>query len=97
MRKPAISFLHIASELDRLHQLREQMTLNAFDALECRHAGLAELLVTELGDRRRAAHWMSQRHRAFDGRSAYKVIADGEEGAVWDELERTGHLLLLSN
>jgi len=96
MRKRVIDFLHIARELERIHLLREQTTLEAFGALELSHASLAELLLSEFPDRRRAVHWMAQHHRAFSGRTAYQVLAERDEGAVWDELERTGHLVLLT-
>jgi hypothetical protein len=96
MRKSLVDFLHISRELERIHLLREQTTLDAFEALELSHASLAELLLSEFPDRRRAAHWMAQPHRAFAGRTAYQALGERDEAAVWDELERTGHLVLLT-
>ena len=96
MRKGLSDFLHISRELERIHLLREQTTLDAFEAVERNHASLAELLLSEFSDRRRAAHWMAQHHRAFAGRTTYQVLGEGDEAAVWDELERTGHLLMLT-
>jgi len=91
-----IDFQRISCELERIHLLREQTTLEAFGALQLSHVSLAELLLSEFPDRRREAHWMAQHHRAFSGRTAYQVLAERDEGAVRDELERTGHLVLLT-
>jgi hypothetical protein len=29
---------------------------------------------------------MCTNHRAFDGRSAYEALADGDEDTIWDEI-----------
>jgi hypothetical protein len=96
MSKHVVDFLQISAELERIHLLKEQTTLNAFSALERSHLCLAELLLSEFADRRRAAHWMAQHHRVFEGRTAYQLRAERDDGAVWDELERKGHLVALN-
>ncbi|WP_458068264.1 DUF2384 domain-containing protein [Rhodanobacter sp. BL-MT-08] len=96
MNNRAVDYKHISRELERIHLLREQTMLDAFGALERSHTSLAELLLSEFTDRRRAAHWMAQHQRAFDGRTAYGLLAERDDGSVWDELERTGHLVLLT-
>lgn len=86
MRKPPVKFIDIAREITRVTSMREQLILNAFDALEFRHATLAQTLLECIGNRQRAAHWMCTHQRAFGDRSAYEVLADGDEDSVWDEI-----------
>ncbi|MBB6187978.1 hypothetical protein [Rhodanobacter sp. MP7CTX1] len=71
--------------------LREAVHLSAFDTLVVRQVHLAETLLTELGERHRAAKWMASHHRSFDGRTAYQVLADMEEALLWNALERRGY------
>lgn len=86
MRKPPIPFDEIADEIRQVTHVRDQLVLAAFDALESRHVELAQTLLGNLRSRQRAAHWMCSNQRAFDGRSAYDVLADGDEDMVWDQL-----------
>jgi hypothetical protein len=86
MSKPQVNFMDIASEIRRVTSLREQLVLEAFEALTYRHNVLAQTLIESVGSRHRAAHWMCTSRRAFDGRSAYDVLADGYEDIVWDQL-----------
>ena len=86
MRKPPIQFDEIADEIRHVTLVRDQLVLAAFDALESRHVELAQTLLENLGSRQRAAHWMCTNQRAFDGSSAYDVLADGDEDRVWDQL-----------
>jgi hypothetical protein len=86
MRKPSVKFMDIAAEIARLASMREQLVLSAFDALEFRHPSLAQTLLEGMGSRQRAAHWMCTHQRAFDGRSAYEVLAGGDEDSVWDQI-----------
>ncbi|MEO9229746.1 MAG: hypothetical protein ABI216_12495 [Devosia sp.] len=90
MRKPPIRYADISLEIRRITCLREQLILDAFAALECRHAVLAQTLLDSVGSRQRAAHWMCTNQRAFEGRSAYDVLADGNEESVWDRLPSVG-------
>lgn len=82
-------FQHFASELSRLSEAREAAMLDAFDALESHNPELASLALQILGDRTRAARWMSMHQRAFGGLSAYQLLADGDADAVWDRLSGT--------
>jgi hypothetical protein len=86
MRAPPIQFAEIAAEIRRVSNVRDQLVLAAFDAFEYRHGVMAQTLLDSVGNRQRAAHWMSANHRAFDGRSAYDILADGDEDLVWDQL-----------
>lgn len=86
MRKPSIKYGDLALELTRVTSMREQLVLEAFGTLEFRHGALAQTLMESIGSRQRAAHWMCSHQRAFDGRSAYEVLADGDEDSVWDQI-----------
>ncbi len=39
---------------------------------------------------------MAQHQLAFEGRTAYQLLAKKGDGVVWDELERKGHLVSLT-
>lgn len=86
MRKVTIKFQDVATELAQLNTLRDDVMERAFGLLEHRHATLAAMLVQSLGDRQRAVRWMCRNQNAFDGHSAYELIAGGEEDTVWDEI-----------
>ncbi len=86
MRKPTPGFDEIAQKIARITSLRNQTVMEAFASLEFQHASLAEALTENLGGRQRAANWMCTNHRAFDGRSAYEALADGDEDTIWDEI-----------
>lgn len=58
----------------------------AFSTLECRHATLAQTLLDNVGNRQRAAYWMCTHQKAFEGRTAYEVLADGDEDQVWERI-----------
>lgn len=88
MRSRTISFLAIATEIARINALREQAMEEAFAVLESQQASLANMLLQSTGDRRRAVRWMCLHQRAFGGRMAYEVLADGDEDSVWDEVSR---------
>lgn len=74
----------IAQRLREIESSREEAIDRAFLVLETREPALASMLMENIGDRRRAAHWMCTHRRAFDGRSAYEMLADGDDDAVWD-------------
>lgn len=91
MRIAPAQFSAVATELDRLHLHRESVMDGAFGALlECCPT-LASLLVEALGSRRRAAAWLSVRQRAFAGRTAWDLLAEGDEETVWDAVSRVTH------
>jgi hypothetical protein len=76
----------LAAEIDALRQRREQAIAAAFDELERHDGRLADLLVTTLSTRRRAAHWMCQPLRQLGGANAYEALAEGNDDAVWELL-----------
>ena len=86
MRKATIRFQDVAAELAHINALREDVMERAFSLLEQRHPTLASMLVQSLRDRQRAVRWMCRHQSAFDGRTAYELLAGGEEDAVWDEI-----------
>lgn len=89
MQKPTASLAHIADDIERLNKLRERTVIEAFSTLEQHYERLAQYLLQETGDRRRAAHWMAKHQRVFAGRTAYQILADGDEEPIWDELARS--------
>ncbi|WP_426688434.1 DUF2384 domain-containing protein [Rhodanobacter ginsengiterrae] len=86
MRKPQIRFQNIADEIARINAQRDTLVLGAFEALECRHASLVQVLLERMGSRQRAAYWMCSHQRALSGRSAYELLADGDDDSLWDLL-----------
>lgn len=82
-RKPALQFAEIAAEIRRVTSVPDQLVHAACDAFEYRHVVLAQTLVDSMGSWQR---WMCTDLRAFDGRSAYDILADGDEDLVWDQL-----------
>jgi hypothetical protein len=86
MRKVTIRFQDVATELGQINALRDDVMERAFIMLEQRHSTLAAMLVQSLGERQRAVRWMCRHQSAFDGRTAYELLADGEEDTVWDEI-----------
>ena len=90
MRKVTIRFQDVATELAQINILRDGVMERAFGMLEQRHAMLATMLVQSLGDRQRAVRWMCRHQNAFGGRTAYELLADGEEDGVWDEIALMG-------
>ncbi|WP_130617068.1 DUF2384 domain-containing protein [Dyella amyloliquefaciens] len=74
----------IASEVAQANALRDKITLSSFMALEDLYPQLADLLVQQIGSRRRAAQWMCRHQWSFAGRTAYEVLAEGDESRLWD-------------
>jgi hypothetical protein len=64
----------------------DQTSLAAFSELEAQSSSLAQALVCCMGDRQRAARWMTVHRLVFDGRSAYEMAADGDIEPIWDRL-----------
>lgn len=79
-------FRKIVDEIRRINARRDAAVLDAFAVLETQDPELANLLQQNVGDRVRAARWMCMQQRAFDGRSAYEALADGEADRVWDRV-----------
>ncbi|WP_426687945.1 DUF2384 domain-containing protein [Rhodanobacter ginsengiterrae] len=86
MRKSTMNFSEVAREIARINAERDQIVQDAFSTLECRHATLAQTLLDNVGNRQRAAYWMCTHQRAFEGRTAYEVLADGDEDQVWERI-----------
>ncbi|HXP00806.1 MAG TPA: DUF2384 domain-containing protein [Luteibacter sp.] len=80
------TFTELASELHRLHDAREAVIDQALGALEACHPPLAQLLLSCTGDRHRAARWLVMPQRAFSGRNAYDMLADGDVDGVWEQV-----------
>lgn len=78
------TFTDIARELAQAEAQRENIRMRAFELLEVNANTLASLALHTLGDRARAARWMSIRQRRLDGRSAYEALAEGDVDRVWD-------------
>jgi hypothetical protein len=76
----------VAEELRELDHVREAAIERAFRVLEAQHAAIANLVLQLIGDRQRAARWMSMHQRAFGGRSAYDLLADGDVDTLCDRL-----------
>ena len=87
MRSQPNTFVAICTEMERINTLRSNLQDDAFETLEAHDRRLSDMLVIQLGDRRRASIWMASRHLQFDGRSGYQVLAEGEGGLLWDLLE----------
>ena len=88
-------FQYIAAQLSQINAAREKVILDAFGELEARDPALATLLLQRIGERSRAARWMSSHQRAFGGLSAYDLLADGDVDAIWDELAENGSSLAI--
>lgn len=86
MRRSTMNFNEVAQEIRRINAERDQFVLCAFSTLECRHTALAQTLVANIGNRQRAAYWMCTHQRAFEGRTAYEMLADGNEDQVWERI-----------
>jgi hypothetical protein len=92
MRNCTVTFQEIAREIGRIDALRETVMSKAFVELETRHAPLALMLLHTVGDRQKAVRWMYVHQRIFDGRTAYDVLADGDEDSVWEAISRMGRV-----
>jgi hypothetical protein len=66
----------------RLAAFREEVVMNAFAALEERHALLAEMLVAHFGSRSKAARWMCSHQHSFEGGTGDDVIVAGDMDMV---------------
>lgn len=89
MTRKVNCFEQMNAIVSHANALREEAISDAFAALCIQKPSLSQTLVEQLGDCNKAARWMSQRHRAFDSRNAYEVLAEGDEDLVWDALERS--------
>jgi hypothetical protein len=65
----------------------EEAVLRTFVVFELCHATIAQALEMWIGDRRKAAHWMSFRRGAFEGKSGYEMVIDGDIDKLWEHIE----------
>ena len=84
--KTGRSLRAVADELHGLDLAREAAMQRAFGVLEEHHPAVAQLALLFAGDRQRAARWMCMHQRAFEGRSAYDLLADDDVDTVCDRL-----------
>jgi len=80
--QPALDFARVSEDMARLAAFREEVVMNAFAALEERHALLAEMLVAHFGSRSKAARWMCSHQHSFEGRTGDDVIVAGDMDMV---------------
>jgi hypothetical protein len=80
------NFRGITEELRQAEALHEAAIARAFHSLEQQDPALAHRLLENLGDRQRAARWMCLHQRAFGGRTAYELLAEGDLDTVWDRV-----------
>lgn len=85
-----ISFRDIAEGIREAEASREATITRAFEVLEKQYSLLACMLLQNIGDRQRAARWMCMPQRAFDGRTAYEVLAEGDVDSVWERVTGSG-------
>ena len=90
MRMRFNKFRSIISEISWIAARREALVLSAFDALEFRYPPLAEALLEQVGNKRRAAHWLCAPQRACGGESPCDLLADNDQDSVWDLMEGLG-------
>jgi hypothetical protein len=83
---PDHSLAAVVEELRELERAREVVVQRGFRMLEEQHAAFAQLVLQFIGDRQRAVRWMCVHQRAFGGRSAYDLLADGDIDTVCDRL-----------
>jgi hypothetical protein len=81
-------FAAVSAQLEEVYSMRERTAFAAFLVLEEHLKDFSSVLITGFGDRSRAARWMCMHHKAFEGRNAYQVLADGEADRLWDEVMR---------
>ena len=82
-------FEAVSAQLEEAYSMREKTAFAAFSLLEEHLVDFSNTLISGLGGRARAVRWMCMHHKAFEGRNAYQVIADGETDRLWEEVERT--------
>lgn len=78
----------VSAQLEEVYSMKEKTAFAAFSILEEHLSAFSSVLISGLGDRARAVRWMCMHHKAFEGRNAYQVIADGEADRLWDEVAR---------
>jgi hypothetical protein len=86
MRPKIKIFEGVVANLARVDELRKAAMVDAFSLLEEYVPEVADILMLQFGDRRRAATWMCVSHRFLEGRTAYQALAEGDIDVLWDAL-----------
>jgi hypothetical protein len=86
MRPKSKAFEVVAQNLARIDEMRKMAMVEAFAVLEEFDPEVADILLLQFGDRRRAASWMCVTHRFLEGRTAYEALAEGDVDVLWDVL-----------
>jgi hypothetical protein len=89
MRAQPSKLQAISDKLVQVRVQREELATLALDALECQYPSLAQVLLQDLGSRRRAALWMCTPQRICGGETPCALLAAGDEDRVWDLLADT--------
>ena len=92
MPKPTTTFADITGELVKLNRQRDALERKALQLLESTHPGLADLLIQGIGEGQRSARWLLVARRAFGGRTACELLAEGDIDEVSDEIARMSQL-----
>jgi hypothetical protein len=79
-------FKVVAKNLAHIDEVRKTAMGEAFAVLEQHDHELADILVLQLGDRKRAVSWMCASQRVLEGRTAYETLAEGDVDTLWDIL-----------
>ncbi|WP_266183154.1 hypothetical protein [Dyella humicola] len=85
--KSGSTFEDIANDIASVVMWREELVSSAIDILEYRHPKLALALIENVGNRKRAGHWICTHQRVNGGKSPCELLADGDEDSVWDLLD----------
>jgi hypothetical protein len=86
MRPKSKAFEVVVGNLARIDEMRKAAMVEAFSVLEENDPKVADILMLQFGDRRRAASWMCVSHRFLEGRTAYQALAEGDVDVLWDVL-----------
>ncbi|MFC4527048.1 DUF2384 domain-containing protein [Dyella halodurans] len=86
MRPKSKAFELVVQDLARIDEMRKVAMKEAFAVLEEHDPEVADILLVQFGDRRRAACWMCVTHRFLEGRTAYEALAQGDVDVLWDVL-----------
>lgn len=84
MRAPSLKLQTISERLVQVRMQREELAALALNAIECQYPSLAQVLLQDLGSRRRAALWMCTPQRTCGGETPCALLAAGDEDGVWD-------------
>lgn len=90
MANPLREIAKAAAAIERTTLNREAAMAMAFQVLHEHRPVLVQFSIEYFGDRRRAARWMCLHQQAFEGKSAYDILASGADDRVWGALLHSG-------